>query len=671
MIEIYVNDRLVDLPKSNLDLGIDYAIFDVNSIGNRQGVRSYSLDLPLTNNNKQIFESSEMITNTGSLPYTKIKARILVDGIDILIRFCTLKQAGSKFKCEFYGGNTDLFSAIRDRKCIDADMCEYDHYWNLLPVAESIYNTDGYIYALIDYHTDSPNAYIDNTSRVVRVDFMPACIYMNSLLEAIIQDTGYSFDNELATESSNVLISNGDELESSLTICDRYNGVFTMDADKNITATATFVNKFFDFDTVSDVFGLYYRLPYQSEYYPPSLPSTLVSCIHFQDAISFDVSFSLDFKNDYAIPMIATVLFELRELDGTPINSSIIVPEQSLTSVYNCPVGNSTYTQTFRISNEQFERFNLILKIEGNSLSFPALTLLKTSTVTVSNAVSNKRINTGYLDYISCASLAPKISQSNFLKSYLQMFFGLPVVNNITNTFHIVKFSKLLANIGSALDWTNKIDLSQVGEISYIIDQYAKRNNFVYTEDGNEMKPIGTDGFITISNENLEDSADIVELPYAATNFVLRLVDNRIDNIGIFKDGEYNDARVPRVLRKYGKSVTDMGGTLDYTDGTYTVYFSGGEIIPLTYFIQEGSTDNLGFGDNLLSTYYDLIESILNKSKILTLPVRLNSSDINQLDFTIPIYLQQYESYFYINKIEGYSPNSNTSCSVELVKLNL
>ena len=77
-----MNDRLVDLPKSNLDLGIDYAIFDVNSIGNRQGVRSYSLDLPLTNNNKQIFESSEMITNTGSLPYTKIKARILVDGND-------------------------------------------------------------------------------------------------------------------------------------------------------------------------------------------------------------------------------------------------------------------------------------------------------------------------------------------------------------------------------------------------------------------------------------------------------------------------------------------------------------------------------------------------------------------------------------------------------------
>jgi hypothetical protein len=63
------------------------------------------------------------------------------------------------------------------------------------------------------------------------------------------------------------------------------------------------------------------------------------------------------------------------------------------------------------------------------------------------------------------------------------------------------------------------------------------------------------------------------------------------------------------------------------------------------------------------------LTDILTKSKVVNILLYLNSVDINQLDFSIPIYLDYYEAYFYINQVKQFNTTHVDSTLVELVRL--
>jgi hypothetical protein len=60
---------------------------------------------------------------------------------------------------------------------------------------------------------------------------------------------------------------------------------------------------------------------------------------------------------------------------------------------------------------------------------------------------------------------------------------------------------------------------------------------------------------------------------------------------------------------------------------------------------------------------------VLDRTKIVSSNIRLNAVDINALDFLIPVYIAEYNCYFYISKISNYEYGSIQSTTVELVKL--
>jgi hypothetical protein len=64
-----------------------------------------------------------------------------------------------------------------------------------------------------------------------------------------------------------------------------------------------------------------------------------------------------------------------------------------------------------------------------------------------------------------------------------------------------------------------------------------------------------------------------------------------------------------------------------------------------------------------------VLSDVLNRLKVVSVPIRLNASDINQLDFTRPVYIKHFNAYFYISAIKAYTPTNNESTTVELVKL--
>jgi hypothetical protein len=90
--------------------------------------------------------------------------------------------------------------------------------------------------------------------------------------------------------------------------------------------------------------------------------------------------------------------------------------------------------------------------------------------------------------------------------------------------------------------------------------------------------------------------------------------------------------------------------------------------VPFTRFIDTNYTNNLGFEFNIFNNYYTYIISVIDKYKIIELNVRLNLSDVSNLDFLKPVYIRELDTYFYVNKIK-FDYTSKNSSVVELIKL--
>jgi hypothetical protein len=106
--------------------------------------------------------------------------------------------------------------------------------------------------------------------------------------------------------------------------------------------------------------------------------------------------------------------------------------------------------------------------------------------------------------------------------------------------------------------------------------------------------------------------------------------------------------------------------TVTYTDGITSTVVSND--IPLTWFIDSAKNYNAGF-QYLLDFSIDLI-AILQNLKLVKADIRLNILDIINLNYFYPIYISEFNSYFFLSKINQFDYTSNESTKVELIKLN-
>lgn len=732
-VELYIADQLCDL-QGDEKIEVDYTIFDVTKIESRGGARSYSFELPKTDRNKTLLENPEMVNNLSQVPYTRLKCRCYIDGVDSLIRFCEVASVKDSYSIRLYGGNSDLFASIKDKKLSELDMSEFDHYWILANVANGLARTvnEGYVYPLIDYHLDSPNAFINDYSKTIRADFMLPALYYNYVLQKIFDNTDYTWVNTIEDETEQVIIpasklSEKNIHESKYTAVVSYSqNIVLSDTRAEIGYTAN-VGQFIIGDIITDdSYGSTGEIYYISGGAPGTagvirIKGATIVPPGFQGGLGHTISvgakygtintvttlqtpsaviYNPDVLNQYSgtwysLPYTPYTLFFVDIVPITLTMNIAVVNNTNLNSIFNIlirtasmgdayfniqpiQVGVGTTQLSFSITTGDtltlvgggtyvfgLENFTDFIQMSFKIKAGAEITIDYSSTLSVvQNGDVIDQLEYGQL--ININSLLPDITQLELLKNYMQMFCLLPVIDEPNKTVTLVKFDDILLNVPNCYDWSNKLDLTEEHEITFIDDNYGQTNNFKYKQDGDEPKPIGTDGVIIISNSNLEKEKDVIELVFAGTNSVTRCEGLQVDNIGIFENGEYKSEREPRVLvadiqtYPYSITLTDSGAT-SYAASTFS----------RPYFIDSTKAFNLGFGNNLLANYYDLLSNVLSGVKLVKILVRLNVSDISQLDFTRPVFIQKYEAYFYISSIKGFSYTESKSTLVELVKLNI
>ena len=260
----------------------------------------------------------------------------------------------------------------------------------------------------------------------------------------------------------------------------------------------------------------------------------------------------------------------------------------------------------------------------------------------------------------------PNIKGSDYFKDVCFRYGILPVIDEYNKSVTLKSFSRLKDNIGDAYDWSDKLDETDYPDITFSLGNYARNNSVMYKEDESvPLKPFGADFIISINNENLDLNKKLYESCFASSIDKSAFTTENVIYIDMYDTTTlaFTKKVEPRVcyLKKRAKSVS-------YTDGTTTTALTTD--IPFTWFIDGTNDFSMGFGTNLMNRHLSDIIAVLQNQKILKVNIKLNVSDLLNLDYYKPVYLNQFNAYFFISSINQFSFTSNESTEVILVKLN-
>lgn len=636
MVQLYLNNQLCDL-YGNETIATDYSIAPISNIASRGSAKSIAFKIPLTANNRAIVENANVIVNATTLPYRFIPAKLKANGLSQGIEFAQIESIKDDISIRLFGSNIDFYSIIKGLKLEDLGDV-WGHHWTLANAYASRNNTSGYIYAMIDFHTDSPHTagaiYIDNTTPQIDVRGLLPCVFLHSIISEIVTQAGFTLAGDFITDADYRSI-----VIPALGLSNEFNSRVT----QTFTAASTSINPLWieaGFAGVSLVKG-----------------STVTIT-----RISTGQSITLEARQDIVLP------------DTPVINTFNLVSEVGISSGLTFYAGTDNATDPAMVSGFVVgQLYRIVMNLEftntyenGNVIVDYGYDYISPFDVEILGTFT---IGEGFDASLNLSYMLPDIKQSDLLKDTAQKFGLIFQVDNANKIVHVRRFSEILDNIGNALDWSEKVDYSEKPEQQFNSD-YAQRNLCVYSEDDTVKKPVGTDSEILIDNQNLEAESKLFESPFAASEQVFRFNGHSIAQIKMFTDLGGADEEIADVEPRYLiVRMQTFSPVFTYTDGSTDLTTAE---VPLTHFILPGQSFNAGFANNLLDNSADLI-ALIQEYKLVQMLMRITAADINQLDFFKPVWIElngQPGCYFYISMIKQFKVTSKESTEVELVKLN-
>lgn len=258
------------------------------------------------------------------------------------------------------------------------------------------------------------------------------------------------------------------------------------------------------------------------------------------------------------------------------------------------------------------------------------------------------------------------LTPKEFVKDVMQRFGLTPIPDKYENHITFYTLEETL-DLGLAIDWTEKYR-ERTNE-SYTYQNYAQSNIFQhkYTEEAQSH----SNGILNIFNENLDESNVIVNSKYFAP-------EENLERLRIFDKIHF--VRPTLVWTKEINIDDDENITIEYKGNTGRYFWLKSKrvnenILYVSQILgQTQQTDAYNLADTHNTTYADLVpkyyaeyQQILNNTRIHEIELNLSAVDVINLDFSIPYYFEQEQSFYKLNKIvyEAGKPSKG-----EFIKLN-
>jgi hypothetical protein len=675
MYQILSNGIFLDVP-DGFQVPITKEIADLRNPENKASDWSKTFTLPGTAVNRDYFDHIYHINydNDGAVfdPNHRATAEIWVDSLPQLKGFLRLIQINTidddliEFECSMHGISAELFGVIDGRRMSDLDFSEYDHVLSLgnvtdswdnnivvngLSVASS--NGTGYVYGL--YNNGTRSSY-----SLLSLDDCIPYLYAKTVIDKIISNAGFSYSTASFFNDDFfkrlIVSSNDGKPQSNPTTFRAY----------RTTSVAIVAGSPVNFDAEVDPSGVY-------DLATDLITTTTVAIGRTVLDLRGEINFTgLTAGNNYAVE------FTLK-INGTTVETQY---------AFLTANGSGNITQDVYISfNSVYIGLNYSVEVEYTNLRNLTLTpfalgsVAAPATSTVSAAFELSANLTGGIspgnDVLFDNYFSSELKQSDFLKSFINLFnLFIDIDHDNPNKLVILPYEEYF--VGTARDWTNKLDKGQELEILPMGELNAGRYEFSYQKAEDSYNK----GYFDTYNRNYGDSISLVDNDFVkdVKRIEIALQPSQVATIG--------DKTYPLIDKFGGIRLAYWGGKktcnqwaladqypvfgIPFSYSTLTTY-------PLTLHVDDpvaptldllygipfttGLPASVVYSDNnsynaFWSRYINEITDI--NSKIVTGYFNITPADFERLSFRDTYFFEN--SYFRLNKVIDYVPDRLTKC---------
>jgi AraC-like DNA-binding protein len=673
MTRIFIENYEVDISKG-LSNSITYAIDDLQNLDSKSTAFSKTIILPGTSNNNNILGNIFDVSNSNftidgqtNVGYNfnaskSAKCRIEVDGLQIIkgvFRLTEIIIDGKliEYECAVFGELGGFFSKLSNSKLEDLDFSEYDLVYSAANIVASWDNAntgEGLYFPLIDYGNVSTN----------KIDFQytafrPA-LFIREYLSKIITAAGYTFQStffDTAFFKRLGITPNSKNLES--------------ENDTNYVNAST--------TTTQSGFGFSYTFPTHS--------LTNFTTSNDRDFVNAGVStvntrVKVALAGTYTQQGGSHIFISLRK-NGLVIGTALTFPNATSKAF------STTIETTESIDVGDYISVEVTVTItafstQAMSLTSATLTIDKdppgfTELLLGDNLIINKQIPKGIL-------------QKDFFASILKMFNLMVTEDKYVEKKLIIEpyVDFYDTDRTSYLDWSDKLDRSQVIRIKPMSELSSRYYEFIYKTDSdyyNDLyKKKYNEGYGDRKFDSVYEFAketqkvDIIfsSSPLyglAGTDKVYPAIYKLSNSV---EDSMAHNIRIFQFKKIIGVTSWKIkNGVADINTGTsygYAGHFDDPDAPNAD--INFGATNELYFTlaagnltNNLFNVYYSpyMAEITDKDSRLLTANFRLTTQDIYDLDFSKFVFIDG--SLYRITKVIDYNTDGQNLTKCELLRV--
>jgi hypothetical protein len=636
MNQLIVNGKEMIL-SDQTRIGITYQANNIGELQNRQGTFTNTFKLPLVRENIEALELVNQMTSTTSLPYKKLSATYIENGIEIIGNgVATIISVDSNFiNMNIVSGNVDLLEAIGDITVGELYLNDEVFPWDI-NTAISLRDGENYlVHPLVNFKTNEENILNGNTTADIR-DILPCC-NVSLMLERLSDYIGFYFTGKYldSDEHKKMILTPSDlTIKEENLLLAQTNSIDTLGTWSKLITTIHNATTNVDF--------------YTSPTYNVSTGDFSGNSINVSNEINGSLGFTSDIKVIFASNVVnilgqtfkyeVTIVYQIIDDLGAVVAEYTESPKYvtSFPTTFNYVANITTGNILLTLPRTYSTRIRLIC---------PAVLGDTNITVKANSATSKFSFTpSGKITHLTDTNFSDlyRMKVKDVLKDILNLRGVIIQTNGYTKNVQFNYFDDLIANKSIAIDWSDKVQ-NGINFLSFQFGNYAQKNWLRFKERDDVAKELG-DYYFTVGNENFEAEKTVVKLVHPATEQESKYLGYNIPRVKAFDSDYIWNKPDWRILQL---EVQNTSFNVAYTDGSTTI--NKNTSIPFARFI--------GF-DKTVPEFYEALAGILDSTKAIKLPIKLTALDISTLDFTIPRYIHcpdiGVDGYFYINKIENY-----------------
>jgi len=682
-------------------------ISDINNLNTRSGTYSLNFKIPATKNNNNLFD---FVNNINTKDKTAILARrscvVFIESIQIETGHIKVTDSDSKgfYKAVFFGDNTDWVSLMSNKNL--NELTWRDAVAAFTGTAITAINNSS-----VDTH-DIVYPYIDRNSNAAAANFLP-CLYAKAIIDTSFAEIGYSVDSDFF---------NTPEFK---TLAADFVANFTFDQD-SITATetnysTTIINHAltppnWDATTMVGNLGTPAVPNIRNVWRFPNIFNNQIK----DNSLIFD-----NISNEYTVQVTSLyrieflINYEWRAFDTNNPNWFLwagpgpaglfsvrppnfkwyIVANNTSDTVVD---GTVLYTSNFPVQGSLIapnvpevlltagDKISILLELEDDAFGFaPGFGLNNPSldrwSVRILNNSKVSFIRKGTVtlgDNYSLNSVIPQdVSCLDIIQDFKTKFNLFFIADTYRKSVKIEPRDDFFLDISNAVDWTDKLDLTNGFQISYATE-YSETLEFRYKEDPK-------DGYLDRWNvinsrkygkydqdlgSRFNKGTSVVETKLFSPVIQGQTSDNMFTSV-IRK--EYGDLNVNGVQNKeYNFRLFNILTEQQFDTAGNPLRTSSPTVVTVGLSESFGSSVvpmNLNFAgeDGLVQTYYAKTISNLLEGGVLSIRANLSLTDYRDIDLRKPVYISapsEIKGHYIIQKIDKFKATKEETTKVELLR---